>query len=92
METSTSRQFTSFNSLTKYCSGAEVMNLFPRRKNPPTVFGGLVLTGVVIVIGVVLIYAFGSHANFIVTVVLVAIGLIFIVLAVPVYKWEKTRL
>lgn len=63
--------------------------LFPRAKNPPTVFGGLVLIGVVIVVSAVSIYIFGSHANSTLTIILVTIGLILIALAIPVYKWER---
>jgi ACR3 family arsenite efflux pump ArsB len=70
-------------------SGPKVTELFPRPKNPPTVFGGLVLIGVVIVISAVSIYVFGSHADSTLTIILVAIGLILIVLAFPVYKWER---
>ena len=66
--------------------------LFPRPKNPPTVFGGLVLIGVVIVISAVSIYVFGSHANSTLTIILVVIGLILIVLAIPVYKWERGKI
>jgi uncharacterized membrane protein len=55
------------------------------------IFSGLVLIGWVIVIGAVSIYIFGSHTDSILTIILVAIGLILIVLAVPVYKWERTR-
>lgn len=64
-------------------------DLFPRPKNPPTIFGGLVLIGVIIVISAVSIYIFGSHENSTLTIILVTIGLILIVLAVPVYKWER---
>jgi uncharacterized membrane protein len=69
-----------------------VTELFPRPKNPPTVFGGLVLTGVVIVVSAVSIYVFGSHADSTLTIILIAIGLILIVLAIPVYKWERTKI
>jgi hypothetical protein len=55
------------------------------------IFSGLVLIGWVIVIGAVSIYIFGSHTDSILTIILVAIGLILIVLAVPVYKWERNR-
>jgi ACR3 family arsenite efflux pump ArsB len=65
--------------------------LFSRPKNPPTVFSGLVLSGAVIVVGAVLIYVFRSHADFTLTIILVAIGLILIVLAIPVYKWERDQ-
>jgi ACR3 family arsenite efflux pump ArsB len=69
-----------------------VTELFPRPKNPPTVFGGLVLIGAVIAIGAVPIYVFGSHADSTLTIILVAIGLILIVLAIPVYKWERDHI
>jgi hypothetical protein len=65
--------------------------LFPRPKNPPTIFGGLVLIGAVIVIGVVSIYVFGSHPDSTLTIILVAIGLTLIALAIPVYKWERNQ-
>ena len=65
--------------------------LFPRPKSPPTVFGGLVLIGAVIVVSAVSIYVFGSHADSTLTIILVAIGLILIVLAIPVYKWERDQ-
>ena len=65
--------------------------LFPRPKNPPTIFGGLVLIGAVIVVSAVSIYVFGSHADSTLTIILVAIGLILIVLAIPVYNWESAR-
>jgi uncharacterized membrane protein len=68
-----------------------VTELFPRPKNPPTIFGGLVLIGAVIVIGAVSIYVFGSHADSTLTIILVAIGLILIALAIPVYKWERDQ-
>jgi hypothetical protein len=55
------------------------------------IFGGLVLIGWVIVVGTVSIYIFGSHADSTLTIILVAIGLILIVLAIPVYKWERAR-
>jgi len=68
-----------------------VTELFPRPKNPPTIFGGLVLIGAVIVVGAVSIYVFGSHADSTLTIILVALGLILIVLAIPVYKWERDQ-
>ncbi len=66
--------------------------LFPRPKNPPTILGGLVLIGAVIVVGAVSIYVFGSHADSTLTIILAAIGLILIVLAIPVYKWERDHI
>ncbi len=65
--------------------------LFPRPKDPPTIFGGLVLIGAVIVIGAVSIYVFGSHADSTLTIILVAIGLILIASAIPVHKWERNQ-
>ena len=53
--------------------------LFPKQINPPTIFGGLVLIDAVIVIGAVSVYVFGSHADSILTIILVATGLILIV-------------
>jgi hypothetical protein len=73
-------------------SGSKMVKLFPRRKNPPTIFGGLVLSGAVFVMGAVLIYLFGSHPDFILTMIFVAIGLILIVLAIPVYHWERNKI
>jgi hypothetical protein len=69
-----------------------VTALFPRAKNPPTVFGGLVLIGVALVVCAVSICVFGLHVNSTLTIILVAIGLILIVLAVPVYKWERNSI
>jgi tellurite resistance protein TehA-like permease len=63
--------------------------LYPRPKNPPTVFGGLVLIGAVIVVSAVSIYLFGSHPDLFLTIILVGVGLFLIVLAIPVYKWER---
>jgi len=68
-----------------------VTELFPRPKNPPTIFGGLVLIGAVIVVSAVSIYVFGSHADSTLTIILVAIGLILIVLAIPVCKWGRDQ-
>jgi hypothetical protein len=68
-----------------------VTKLFPRPKTRPTIFGGLVLIGCVIVVGAISIYVFGSHADSTLTVILVAIGLILIALAIPVYRWERNR-
>jgi Mn2+/Fe2+ NRAMP family transporter len=55
------------------------------------IFSGLVLIGWVIVIGAVSIYIFGSDTDSILTILLVMVGLILIVFAVPVYKWERNR-
>ena len=66
-----------------------MIELFPRPIEPPTIFGGLVLIGAIIVVGAVSIYLFGSHADSTLTIIFVAIGLILIVLAIPVYKWER---
>jgi membrane protein YdbS with pleckstrin-like domain len=55
------------------------------------IFGGLVLIGWAIVVGAVSIYVFGSYADLSLTIILVAIGLILIVLAIPVYKWERNH-
>jgi uncharacterized membrane protein len=49
------------------------------------------LIGAVIVVSAVSIYVFGSHADSTLTIILVAIGLILIVLAIPVYNWESAR-
>ena len=65
--------------------------LFPRPITRPTMFGGLVLSGWAIVVGAIFIYVFGSHADSTLTVILVAIGLILIVLAIPVFRWERSR-
>ena len=67
-------------------------DLFPRPKNPPTIFGGLVLIGAVIVIGAISIYVFGTHADSTLTIILAAIGLILIASAIPVYKWERDHI
>jgi peptidoglycan/LPS O-acetylase OafA/YrhL len=68
-----------------------VTKLFPRPKTRPRIFGGLVLSGWVIVVGAISIYVLGSHADPTLTAILVAIGVILIALAIPVYKWERNR-
>jgi uncharacterized MnhB-related membrane protein len=49
------------------------------------------LIGAVSVVSAVSIYVFGSHPDSTLTIILVAIGLTLIVLAIPVYNWERNQ-